>query len=218
MKQAQILPLMKFLENEAFVQAKTPHGFINYHCICKTVKVNELWGFLNKCYFDSLCQKGCTNYSQKWSCPPYAPNFKKYSQGYTYLTAIVLKVSVNEFDYIKNSYLKIKAANSVLKSRMDKMLRFVKKEDEAYISTGSCRLCKPCKRKQNKPCAHPKGMTYSFEALGVDVSALTQKLFGITLLWYKDKVCPEYTCVVGGIVSNRQIADKEILDVLNQLV
>lgn len=40
-------------------------------------------------------------------------------------------------------------------------------------------------------------MTYSFEALGVDVSALTQKLFGITLLWYKDKVCPEYTCVVG---------------------
>jgi len=60
MKQAQILPLMKFLENEAFVQAKTPHGFINYHCICKTVKVNELWGFLNKCYFDSLCQKGCT--------------------------------------------------------------------------------------------------------------------------------------------------------------
>lgn len=109
MKQAQILPLMKFLENEAFVQAKTPHGFINYHCICKTVKVNELWGFLNKCYFDSLCQKGCTNYSQKWSCPPYAPNFKKYSQGYTYLTAIVLKVSVNEFDYIKNSYLKIKS-------------------------------------------------------------------------------------------------------------
>lgn len=136
----------------------------------------------------------------------------------SYLTAIVLKVSVNEFDYIKNSYLKIKAANSVLKSRMDKMLRFVKKEDEAYISTGSCRLCKPCKRKQNKPCAHPKEMTYSFEALGVDVSALTQKLFGITLLWYKDKVCPEYTCVVGGILSNRQIADKEILDVLNQLV
>lgn len=85
-------------------------------------------GLLNKCYFDSLCQKGCTNYSQKWSCPPYAPNFKKYSQGYTYLTAIVLKVSVNEFDYIKNSYLKIKAANSVLKSRMDKMLRFVKKK------------------------------------------------------------------------------------------
>ena len=43
-------------------------------------------------------------------------------------------------------------------------------------------------------------------------------VFGITLLWYKDKVCPEYTCVVGGILSNRQIADKEILDVLNQLV
>ena len=44
---------------------------------------------------------------------------------------------MSSLDYIKQDYLKIKAANSILKSRIDKVLRACKDDDEKYISTGA---------------------------------------------------------------------------------
>lgn len=35
-------------------------------------------------------------------------------------------------------------------------------------------------------------MTYSFEALGIDVSKMLKDLFGFELLWYKPKKLPQY--------------------------
>lgn len=37
---------------------------------------------------------------------------------------------MSSLDYIKQDYLKIKAANSILKSRIDKVLRACKDDDE----------------------------------------------------------------------------------------
>lgn len=113
-------------------------------------------------------------------------------------------ININDLGYIKQDYLKIKAANSILKSRIDKALLNSLSEDEKNISTGSCRLCKPCKRKNNEKCAHPSEMTYSFEALGIDVSRMVNDIFGLTLLWYSKGNPPQYTCVVAGLLSNKK--------------
>ena len=111
----------------------------------------------------------------------------------------------------------MKAANSILKSRIDKALRNSMNENEFYISTGSCRLCKSCKKKVGKSCAYPKRRTYSFEALGINVSLLATDLFHRDLLWYKAKSLPEYTSVVAGLLTNNGVTNAKVIDRLLEL-
>ena len=158
--------------------------------------------------FSNLCSVGCRNYNKKWSCPPFSPSFHDFSFGWEKLFVLYMRIDTKQFSYIKNDYLKIKAANSILKSRADKFLRFMAALHGIFISTGSCRLCKPCKCSMNLPCARPKAMTYSFESLGVNVSALVDLCFSKPLLWYKQKHLPEYTSVVCGLLTNNLISSE----------
>lgn len=113
-----------------------------------------------------------------------------------------MRMPLAPFSEIKNKYLRVKAANAMLKSRADRYMRVMADKYGKYISTGSCRLCKPCKCKEGKPCAHPDVMAYSFEALGIDVGALVDRLFDYPLLWYRKGILPEYTSVVCGLLTN----------------
>ena len=73
------------------------------------------------------------------------------------------------------------------------------------------RLCKPCHKKLNEPCAHPDIRTFSYEALGVNVSSMVHDIFGIDLLWYAKGSLPLYTCVVAGLLSNQMMLDDRII-------
>lgn len=166
----------------------------------------------NRKYFQYLCANGCPNYAQKWSCPPFSPSFREFVAGWDSLFVLYMRIDTDQFAYIKNDYLKIKAANSILKSRADRFLRKMAEQYGRFISTGSCRLCKPCKCKTNVPCAHPEKMTYSFEALGVDVNALVNRCFQKPLLWYKPHNLPAYTSVVCGLLTNKPLSIKTLQD------
>ena len=196
--------------NSHIFVTQTPGGNIKYECMVKTISSDELLHLEDKQRFDYLCKTGCINYNMKWSCPPFAPAYSSIVRSYKYILIVLLKVQLAQFSYIKNNYLKIKAANSILKSRLDRALRITKKCNEFYISTGSCRLCKPCKRKMGEPCALPVERAYSFEALGINVSALTLDVFHTELLWYQKGIVPQYTCVVGGLVTNGEISIAEL--------
>lgn len=167
--------------------------------------------------FRGLCADGCVNYNVKWSCPPYSPSFYDYASAWNNLYVLYMRINTDQFSYIKNDYLKIKAANSILKSRADKFLSKMAKQFGCYISTGSCRLCKPCKCKTNMPCVYPDKMTYSFEALGINVSAVVNMCFQEPLLWYKPKTLPKHTSVVCGLLTNNSLSVEflanEFLDV-----
>lgn len=152
--------------------------------------------------FKHLCRSGCPNYAHKWSCPPFAPSYTNFALKWKHLWILLIRTEMTQFSYIKNDYLKVKAANTMLKSRADRFLRSMAEKHGACISTGSCRLCKPCKCKLKMPCAHPEQMAYSFEALGVNVSQLTEHFFAKQLLWYQTKQLPKYTAVVCGILTN----------------
>ncbi len=208
------LPLKK---NEYRLKAHTPHAIIEYACEECLVETKYLEQFMNKSYFDKLCEERCPNYGNKWSCPPYAPDYMKFVKKYEFIDVFMLYIKLEQLDYIKQEYLKIKAANSILKSRMDKALRNSMNENEFYISTGSCRLCKSCKKKAGKSCAYPERRTYSFEALGINVSLLAAHLFHRDLLWYKAKNLPEYTSVVAGLLTNNGITDIKVIDRLLEL-
>ena len=52
---------------------------------------------------------------------------------------------------------------------------------------------------------HPDKMSFSFEALGVDVGALVKNYFNSELLWYKRGQLPKYTSIVCGLLTNEQL-------------
>jgi len=198
------------MNNSFTATAKTNSGNITYKadiCIITPESINNL---ISVDYFKELCKNGCANYAKKWSCPPYAPLYKDYAAGWNKLAVFLFQTDISQFFYIKNKYLKIKAANSILKSRADKYLRALAIQHGAYISTGSCRLCKPCKCKLDLPCAYPQKMAYSFEAMGVNVGALVQTCFGSELLWYNHGNLPKHTSVVCGLLTNNDICIDEL--------
>ena len=105
----------------------------------------------------------------------------------------------------------------MLKSRVDRTLRMCITDGEKYVSTGSCRLCKPCRKKLEEPCAHPAIRTFSFEALGVNVSTMVKDIFDVNLLWYKRGLLPLYTCVVAGLLTNENPPDQRIISKLIEI-
>lgn len=161
--------------------------------------------FEDKDHFSSLCRSGCKNFDQKWSCPPLAPAFSAISAQWSKLYILYMRMPMSGFSGIKNEYLRIKAANSMLKSRADHYMHRLAVEHGRYISTGSCRRCKPCKLRNGERCAHPLSMAYSFEALGIDVGALVDVYFNHPLLWYQKHRLPEYTSVVCGLLTNEDL-------------
>lgn len=191
---------------------KTPSALIDGDVKFANISSTELIKYQDKQKFDLLCETGCPNYNNKWSCPPLSPSYSKFSSKYDNIIVVVISTKLEQFSYIKNDYLKVKAANTIMKSRVDKTLRSFISEDCFYISTGSCRMCKPCKRKLNQPCAHLDKMTYSFEALGINVSEMVSDLFDFELKWYKKKSLPEYTSVVAGLLFNGEMDEKLFIE------
>lgn len=190
--------------------AKTLQKSILYQVKVKEINQQSIYKYCDKDKCNYLCKIGCPNFKRKWSCPPNAPSYIEFAKEFNYLTVIILSTQLRQFSYIENDYLKIKAANVILKSRIDKALRQIISKDLKYISTGSCRLCKSCNYKKGLPCKHPDIMTYSYEALGVNVQDMVHDVFDYQLLWYKKGYLPEYTSVVTGVLSktpfNAQIA------------
>lgn len=177
--------------------------------MCKN-KPEACLKYEDKIKFDNLCKGGCPNYARKWSCPPFSPSFADAALKWENLYILFMHAELSQFSYIKNDYLKVKAANNVLKSRADRFIRKMAGLYGSYISTGSCRLCKPCKCKTDMPCAHPDLMACSFEALGIDVGRMVCDCFQKQLLWYRRSHLPQYTSAVCGILTNEELSLEDL--------
>jgi predicted metal-binding protein len=153
--------------------------------------------------FCEMCKEGCVNYGKKFSCPPFSGDFlslvnKEYKEGIFVLMFLIRLNSINSTEYNK-----VRIANSVMKSRIDRLMRILESEFKTkFFSTGSCRLCKKCQLILKKPCKHPNKMRYSLESTGVNCNYLSERLFSLPLLWFKDGKAPDYTCVLAGLICN----------------
>lgn len=180
------------------IKIKTPKHELNIKVYYDSINSNNIK--VDKKLFVSMCQKGCKNYGNKYSCPPFSPSFNEYVKK-DKLFAVMLLLKLNQFDNFNyKEYHKLRIANAVIKPRIEKIMRELEKITKTkFLSTGACRLCKPCQKKINKPCKHPDKMRFSMEALGVDCNDLALKLFKKPLLWYKKKDKLEYTAVICAI-------------------
>jgi predicted metal-binding protein len=183
-------------------QVKTLKNLININYDFCLINRKDI--ITDKVLFDNLCKIGCPNFGKKYSCPPYSPKFENLARDFDYLFVAMFLCPL---DQIKSTeYNKIRIANSVMKSRMDKFMRNLEKnEGGLFMSNGSCRLCRSCALKISRPCKYPSKRRYSLESTGIDVNQITQKYFNKKLLWYDKKLslAPEYTCVVSALFCNK---------------
>lgn len=160
------------------------------------------------------CETGCVNYGKKWSCPPYSKKFSNIVSSNNYDTAIIIvgHISMDDMKYIINPYQQVKAANMILKSRCEKIARYIENQMNGYsLLSGSCNLCKPCQKKLDLPCKKPTKMRYSLESTGINVEALLETYCEHKLLWYKKGEQLPYTSVATMIlVNNNDIGDKNL--------
>ncbi len=167
-----------------------------------------------ECFLD-MCKKGCVNYGQKFSCPPCSPEFSRVcDKDGIYVVMFLMNLSsINSTEYNK-----VRIANSIMKSRLDKIMRVLESSFKTkFLSTGSCRLCRTCQLKLKKSCKHPEKMRYSLESTGVDCDYLSTQLFDKPLLWFASGKAPEYTCVLTGLVCNKNEINNINLELENLL-
>jgi predicted metal-binding protein len=192
------------------ITVNTPRHKLDVECYFDFVSASEI--SVQKELFSAMCKQGCSNFGKKYSCPPLSPDFNHYVKN-NKLLVLLLKTDLSQLSAYK-PYHRLRVANAVLKSRIEKIMRSLEENtDTKFLGTGACRLCKPCHRKKGLPCNHPDKMRYSLESLGVDCNKLAKDLFGIPLQWYKSKTCPEYTCVMCAIPLKNKTSE-----IINALV
>lgn len=189
------------------LKIQTPKNNFEIEIYSKFIETKEVES--NKELFQKMCKEGCVNYGRKYSCPPFSPSFTTVSEGYESLLVVLFLSTLSQIK--STEYNKLRIANIVMKSKIDKIMRELEKVNNTkFLSTGSCRLCKPCGAKVGKPCKYPDKKRYSLESLGVDCNNLVKNLFEKELLWFKNKKAPEYTCVVCGLLCKKE--EKDILE------
>lgn len=163
------------------------------------------------------CKEGCSNYGNKWSCPPYSKAFLDIEKKYSKAFLLCFSTEMNYYSDVKNMYLAVKAANVTLKTLIERCARSIEEYTNGYsLLSGSCRLCKPCQCKNKHPCKHPDKMRYSMEATGLNVQKVCFDFLKHRLLWYKNKKLPQYTSVVILILSNQYFNMDELLGIINK--
>ncbi len=187
----------------------SPAGTQNINFKVKVLRTETVFACAQEEIIRGLCKTGCANFGRKWSCPPYAEKFSDIAASKNYDTAIIIVgyISLDDMKYISNPYQQVKAANIILKSKCEKIARNMEKELGGYsLLSGSCNLCKPCRRKMDLPCKKPAMVRYSLESTGINVAALLEKYCGHKLFWYKKGEKPPYTSVAVAILANSNTA------------
>ena len=178
---------------------KTPTNHLTIDLFRSTIPIKSI--LVQKDRFYKLCKKGCVNFENKYSCPPYSPHFDRFSKNCNEMVIFCYRLELNQYSYLP-VYSRIRAGNAVLKSKIDRILYEYKAEGFKIAGSGSCRACKPCAAKTNEKCKKPNKLIYSLESLGVDVNHLVKFCFGFELQWYcKKNKNPAYTCTVGGVLQ-----------------
>lgn len=143
----------------------------------------------------------CDNYGAKWSCPPMGLDTAEFLSHYSYVTVAAVQVEYNEDvvastpenqvkDVTLDTLMPVKAAFH------DAMLN-VEREVPGSItlSSGGCTICRQCTRPDGVPCRQPSRMRYSLDSFGFDLSAITEDLLGIKLLWCRGELPAYYTLI-----------------------
>jgi predicted metal-binding protein len=165
--------------------------------------------------------KACPNFSQYWSCPPYAFDEAIFLKQFKYMHIIGRQFEVSRED-LRNvrdpqavkDYCTDKL--QAIKVMTWKTLLDIENEVGGVIGLipGNCPICETqnmaCARKTGEPCRYPSMMRFSLESLGFNVTELLKYEVGMTIQWGDTYRLPEVLTSVSAILCNEEIP-KDIL-------
>jgi predicted metal-binding protein len=142
--------------------------------------------------------ESCGAFGKNWGCPPYSPRFERIAQDK--LLVVCAKIPVKSYPKTvlsSHSGIKMLFSETFLKPLTDKWGRaLAESEHGMFLSSGNCRACRKCAKKEGKRCRSPERRTFSLEATGVLVTQLVEDVFGFPLQWWGRESTPEYMCKV----------------------
>ena len=138
---------------------------------------------------------------------------------YPYAVLVLFWCTLDQFSYTKTEFIKVRASNTIMKSRMDKFMRGLEQTSGGVmISNGNCRLCNPCSKKKDQECKRPEKMRFSMEALGLNVGRITADFFGHPLLWYQDKTVPAYLSAAACLLTKDRIEETVVRTIADSIL
>lgn len=179
----------------------------------KLISFDELKKYL---VTDFGCNNGglrCSNYSQCFSCPPFAPKLDKYNPGFKYALVYAFWSDWDIPIKSDNPYFKLVNLNRTLSpyaSEYGKKLEHILGGKD--LIDGRCKECSSCNYPEK--CLHPAERRSSLEAVGIDASKLSEEVLNHKIDWYRkvgDKVItPKYITVIHSLLTD-SLQPKEML-------
>ncbi len=169
--------------------------------------------YQNREKFLAYCRE-CPRYNTVWSCPLLSFNVNAYLERFSWINVLCAKINLgNRVIREANTPEKIKTVGweilQSVKLDMEEKLRGLEKHisGSVSLSSGGCSLCKVCSRKNGQPCRQPDKMRYSLDAFGFDLTAITKDMFGIDILWCKERL-PDYFTLIHGILTENDVPEE----------
>lgn len=191
--------------------------------INKIIMNDLMRNYMDKKTIEGYC-KECSKYGSVWSCPPYDFSTENYLNQFKNVHVIGTKVIFDE-EALEKTYTKEEINNisydtviSVRKKVFDKLIKLEEIYPEGkIINSGNCTICNICTRTSNIKCIHEQDLRYSLESLGFDVGKVTKEILNIELKWPTHTRLPEYLTLASGFMTNLQIENSEINNLLTNL-
>ncbi len=148
----------------------------------------------------------CDKFGRFWSCPPFEQAPLDLFPSWDHAVIACGKVMTAPEEPTDKLIGRFSAARKAFRTALMQHERI-----HASITTlvaGYCTGCENCTRPEGRHCPRPSALRYSLEAVGFDVTGLTEQLAGQKLHWPKDGR-PEYLMTVGALLCpDRFCADR----------
>lgn len=158
--------------------------------------------FFKPGYCIEMC-RACSNYGQRWGCPPLEGDFAINFAAYNRIRIHAIQIMLAD-DTPADVALLSDIMQSVRAVREARLLELEQLYDgHAALFTGMCPHCPgmPCARQEGGSCRHPALVRPSLEALGFDLNAIAREIFGIELQWCRDGRAPQYLLLIGAVFN-----------------
>jgi predicted metal-binding protein len=156
----------------------------------------------------SYC-RSCDKYGVFWSCPPFAVSPLSVFPEWTHAVIVCQKTQ------LEAGTTKEQLISRFLDSRLGFANYMQRLEARGHLVTalvaGHCSCCETCTRPLGKACCKPKGLRYSLEAVGFDVTSLAEGLTKQKVHWPKSGI-PEYLMTVGALLCPSKSMGEELCE------
>jgi predicted metal-binding protein len=145
------------------------------------------------------CCAGCEMYGKNLACPPHSPDLREYAANARSARIICYRVAI---EYFRAATVEEGYCAAFAKARdllVGELLEY-RSEGKTVAGCGPCKACRHCALENgNDACSHPSKRIYSLESLGVNLIALSEKVFNIKLEWSDGKSAAAYVSAIGAV-------------------